>query len=225
MPLLWLKLPEVEMNSQEADQRPQNCPYCDSQILQRWGRIKKTVRDAQEEDLVLYRYRCMDCERTFRHYPEGVDRSDQSPRIRQIAGLAWTMGLSTRDVVAALNKVGVHMSRMSVWREGQNVAANFIQDDDESKNNGDKYDFYKPRKYAVDRKYIHRLSTKFGVVVAMDAGNGKKVVLGTLDEFNPWKVKSWMESLVSDVEVEISIMETGTLDGYGVEEIPCYSSP
>ena len=30
---------------------------------------------------------------------------------------------------------------------------------------------------------------------------------------------------VSDVEVDISIMETGTLDGYGVEELACYSSP
>lgn len=225
MPVVWLKLPEIEKSNQEKDQRPKKCPYCQGQILQRWGRIKKTVRDAQEEDLVLYRYRCMECERTFRHYPEGFDRSDQSPRIRQIAGLAWAMGLSTRDVVAALNQVEVTMSRMSVWREGQNVAANFALDEDEGRDYGKKYDFYKTRKYAIDRKYIHRISNKFGVVVAVDAGNGKKVVLGTLDEFNPWKVKSWMEKLVSDVEVEISIMETGTLDGYGVEEIPCYSSP
>ena len=183
------------------------------------------LRDAQEEDLILYGYRCMDCERTFRHYPEGVDRSDQSARIRQIAGLAWTMGLSTRDVVEAFNRLGVHISRMSVWREGQNVAANFRLDGEDQPCSDGNYDFQQTRKYAVDRKYIHRISNKFGVVVAMEAGSGKRVVLGTLDEFNPWKVKTWMESLVCGVEVEISIMETGTLDGYGVEEIPCYSSP
>jgi hypothetical protein len=26
----------------------------------------------------VYRYRCCSCRRTFRHYPEGVDRADQT---------------------------------------------------------------------------------------------------------------------------------------------------
>ncbi|MCK5430614.1 MAG: hypothetical protein KAI94_14140, partial [Anaerolineales bacterium] len=86
MPVIWLKLPEIQ---KPTDSRPHDCSYCGSNILQRWGRVHKPVRDATGLLTEIYRYRCSECERTFRHYPEGVDRSNQTLRIRQIAGLAW----------------------------------------------------------------------------------------------------------------------------------------
>ncbi|MCK4977114.1 MAG: transposase family protein [Anaerolineales bacterium] len=209
MPVIWLKLPEIQ---KPTDSRPHDCPYCGSDILQRWGRVTKPVRDATGLLTEIYRYRCSECERTFRHYPEGVDRSNQTLRIRQIAGLAWVMGMSTRDVVDAFRNVGLKVSRTSVWREGKRLSER--QDDRSESLNG--------KRYSIDRNYVHRVSTKLGVVVALSAKDGREVVLGTLDEYNPRGVKSWMESLIEGIDIEISVLGTGTLDEYETTEVVSY---
>ncbi len=201
MPVIWLKLPNQQVQS---NGRPRECPYCAGSILQRWGRVTKPVRDADEAEAEIYRYRCAECERTFRHYPQGLDRSDQSRRIRQIAGLVWAMGMSTREVVGTFKDLGILVSRSTVWREGKQLAG-LMDGQDGSK---------ALKKYAVDRTYIHRVSTKLGVVVALTVEGGKSSVLGTLDEYNPRVVKSWLESLIQDIDVQVSVLGTGTLDGY-----------
>jgi hypothetical protein len=70
------------------------------------------------------------------------------------------------------------------------------------------------KKYSIDRTYIHRVSTKIGVVVALYVAGGNFVVLGTLDEYNPRVVKTWLESLIKGIDIKVSILGTGTLDGY-----------
>jgi len=55
MSIVVLKLPDVK-RSTEA--RPKECPYCDGETFQRWGRVKKRVRDTQARSIWVYRYRC-----------------------------------------------------------------------------------------------------------------------------------------------------------------------
>ena len=82
--VIWLRLPQVKTQPQK---RPRTCPNCNSYILQRWGRITKPVRDTHELEVEIHRYRCCDCGKTFRAYPEGVDRAERSTRMRQLAAL------------------------------------------------------------------------------------------------------------------------------------------
>ena len=79
------------------DERPDACEYCGSQILTRHGTADKTVTDLYIEKVTTVRYRCSDCGRTFRHYPDGVDRGGQTQRMRGWAALAWALGLSPRS--------------------------------------------------------------------------------------------------------------------------------
>lgn len=200
MPIVLLHLPEL--NTEYSD-RPRHCPYCGSQILQRWGRVAKTVRDKEEDITEILRYRCGDCERTFRFYPEGIDRSEQTLRIRQLAALAWAMGLSVRDVVEVFDELGVNLSRMTVWREGKEMAERLRSD-------GKTASLMK--RYTIDPVYLHNVSSKLGVVIAIDLGGGKSVVLGTLDEHDPRLVKAWLEVLVSDLNIEVSVLGTSKLN-------------
>ena len=80
MPVILIRLPEVSIH---PSARPERCPYCGSQILQRWGRVTKPVKDWRDIVVVIYRYRCQDCERTFRDYPEDIDRSNHARGIRR----------------------------------------------------------------------------------------------------------------------------------------------
>jgi hypothetical protein len=42
--------------------------------FQRWGGGLKRIWDHLVKQMLVYRYQCMSFQRTFRHYPEGVDR-------------------------------------------------------------------------------------------------------------------------------------------------------
>ena len=198
MPIVLLKLPELKIS---PNCRPPSCPYCGGQVLQRWGGAVKSISDTHDESSVIYRYRCSACQGAVPHYPEGLDRSSQTPRVRQLAGLAWALGMSTREVVEVFEQVGIPISHMTVWRAGQNLLAQ----------PGNAHNARLNGRYSIDRVYVHKISSKLGVVVALDLGQGKSMVLGTLAEGDPWKVKSWLESVIGDMEIEVTVMETGVL--------------
>src|SRR6476620_326374 len=103
--------------------RAKQCPYCGSELLQRWGAVAKPLRDTDFEVVQAYRFRCTECDRTFRHYPDGVDRADLSQRLRCLAAMAWSMGLSLRGVGIIFSAFGqeLRVSRSSVWRAVQDT--------------------------------------------------------------------------------------------------------
>ena len=90
MSIVILRLPDVE---RKTEIRPQECPKCEGEIFQRWGKVRKPVRDNRYRSVQVYRYRCCSCRLTFRHYPEGVDRADQTQRLRNWLGTIWDNSL------------------------------------------------------------------------------------------------------------------------------------
>ena len=119
MSIVVLKLPEVK---QKKEARPQKCRYCEGETFQRWGRVNKPVKDVRIRNVKVYRYRCCQCKRTFRHYPEGNTRADQSERLRVFAVLLWTLGLSHRGSSLVLSGLKVLVSFMTIWRDVQEAA-------------------------------------------------------------------------------------------------------
>lgn len=198
MPVVLLKLPN---HSETHMVRPLRCPDCGSQVLQSWGRISRTVTDIENQNVHYHRYRCDACGATFREYPPGIGRSKQTQRIRSLAALACALGLSSRDVVSVFHELGVNLSRATVWRESQRLV--------EVLNAGGKNETR--ARFSIDRRYLPDVSSRLGVVVAINLGNGKSVILGTVDEYNPRVVKSWLETLVQDTKIDVSIMETHSL--------------
>jgi hypothetical protein len=67
------------------------------------------------------------------------------------------------------------------------------------------------RKYFVDTDYIHNVSNKLGLVVMVELGYAGYRVIGVVDEHNPRIVKSWLESLVKDINIEVLLHGTGKL--------------
>jgi hypothetical protein len=62
--------------------------------LHRHGTLKKPVRDHGLREVEVYRYKCLCCGRTFRHYLNGVSKKDQSERTVVLAALMYGLGLS-----------------------------------------------------------------------------------------------------------------------------------
>lgn len=198
MPVVLLRLPDL---NPVHNGRPRQCPFCASQVLQRWGRVVRNVQDTDHRETEFYRYRCCECGRTFREYPSGVGRASQTQRIRYLAALTWAMGLSFRDVAEFFTRRGIDLSHSTVWRDGQELMARMNEQKDLSA----------LRKYSIDPIFLKDVSPKFGIVIAIDLGDGKPEIVGTIDEFNPRSVNSWLEPFVKDIGIEVLNLGTGYL--------------
>lgn len=212
MAIVLLQLPAVNPCS---DGRPKRCPYCGSELLQRWGAVHKPLRDTDFEAVQAYRYRCAECGRTFRHYPEGVDKGDMSQRLRCLAALAWSMGLSLRGVGTIFSAFGegLRVSRMSVWRAVQEKGEELRL---RAKSQQRKHQV---RVLGVDGAWVRLNGESTGVMVAVDMGNGQMVSMEVIDEHDPQAVCRWLKPMVEEFGVEVIVTDDLTTYNSVEEEL------
>lgn len=194
MSIVTLRLPEVK---RKTENRPKACPHCRGEILQRWGKVKKPVRDNRIRQIQVYRYRCCGCRRTFRHYPQGVDQADQTQRLRKLAALYWVLGMSLRSVPMAISAFGIKLSHMTVWRDIQEQADKLQQS----------RHWQGVRVLGVDGAYPLCQGKKRSVLIAVDLGNGQPMAIGQVQESNPQAVRRWLEPLVKRLGVSVIVTD------------------
>jgi len=192
--ILLLKLPKVKGKEEE---RPKTCPYCGGEVLQRWGEVRKPVKDLKRRNVRVYRYRCTHCQRTFRHYPSGSTRADQTERLRLFAVLSWALGLSLRNVSLILSGVGVSLSHMTVWRNLQAEKERIERENQQRR----------VRILGLDGAYVQGWGKKRAVLVAVDMGEGKPVAVGYVNEHDAEAVRRWLDSLVQSLGVKVVVTD------------------
>jgi transposase-like protein len=213
MTIVTLHLPEVK--SYETT-RPTQCPYCPGETFQRWGGAQREVRDPQINQVMVYRYRCCQCHRTFRHYPQGVDQASQTQRMRVLAAIGWLLGMSYRGSAVYLGAFGVKLSRMSIWRDVQQRAKE-LEDDRH----------WKPvRIIGVDGAYVRGWGKTQPVLVVVDLGTGQPITVGYVDEKDPQAVHRFLEPLVQRLGVSVVVSDDlsayrGVFDRLGLEHQIC----
>lgn len=198
MAVIVLRLIEFKTTQ---DSRPKFCPYCGCEFLQRWGAGSKTVQDAQTEVGEYHRYRCNACQRTFRHYAAGIDKTSLTQRMRKIAGMAWALGLSAREVVDVLKESGIELSYMTVWREGNDLVTRLKEH----------FGPQHPGRYSIDKQFLKIKTRGIGTSIVVELGGGKTAVLGRMDEVDYRKILAWLEPIVKDLEIQVSVMGTDVL--------------
>ena len=201
MSIVVLKLPEVKSRTEG---RPKECPYCSGETFQRWGKMKKPVKDTRSRNIWVYRYRCCRCGRTFRHYPSGTSMADQTERLRLFAVMCWIFGMSDRKVSMILGGLGITLCPMTVWRDTQGQAEQLHRQNQ-----------WKPvRVLGLDGAYVLGWGEKRPVLVAVDLGEAQPVAVGYVDERDPLAVQRWLEPLVQ--RMGVSIIVTDDLAAYKV---------
>jgi DNA-directed RNA polymerase subunit RPC12/RpoP len=185
-------LPEVNAH---PNRRPNICRYCGSGILQRWGRISKPVRDTHDLEVEVHRYRCCECRRTFRAYPEGVDRSDRTLRLRHLAALAWALGLSLEEVVTLFDSFGIELSRTTVWRDGQEMVHQMPD--------GRRMQLAQVLNSYGENTWIQ--DHQGGVVVVLELKRRKKVLLELTGEDDPNLVHNWLTPIAENLGLQLEL--------------------
>jgi len=178
MPIVILQLPEVKENEES---RPEKCPKCPGNTFQRWGGEVRKIKDPQIKEVVVYRYQCCRCGYTFRHYPEGISRAQQSERMKKLAAISWSRGLSHRGVSLILTAFGVLLSHMSSWRDVQ-AEGEIIQS---------RIQWKTARIAGIDGAWLNGE----GMMVAVDMGNGQLISVGQIDEKDAAALQNWLFDL------------------------------
>ena len=124
-----VRLPRVEPDHHVL---PEACPYgCRGGHSKRHG-IKgerKAVRDTRYDEVWAYRYRCLKCGRTYRVYPKGVGRDQQSDRLKALSVLLYVLGLSYGAVEDLLESLGIAIGKTTVYEnvQGAGMASRQLQ--------------------------------------------------------------------------------------------------
>ena len=181
--------------------RPSHCPICGSTVLQGWGQTPRPAGGHEALAAPVSRFHCPNCGHTFRHDPSGLDRAGQTLRARRLGAAGWVLGLSYREVAAILKAHGVEVSHTTIWREGQALLRQF---------GGQAGPLVR---YTIDREFVRQSSPRLGVVVAVDFGDGRPQVLGTINSGAARDVIAWLKTLVRDSGIEAKLLQTNTLDG------------
>ena len=201
MSIVVLKLPNVKRTREE---RPKQCRYCAGHTFQRWGQVNKPVKDIRVRNVKVYRYRCCHCKRSFRHYPEGNSSADQTERLRLLAILLWTLGLSHRASSLILSGLNVLVSFMTIWRDLQAEAQKVK-----------KRNHRKPvRIVGLDGAYVLGWGEKQPVLVAVDLGTGEPIAIGYINEYDPHAVLRWLTPLIQ--RHGITVIVTDDLSSYKI---------
>jgi transposase-like protein len=159
--------------------------------------VTKPVRDSQLEHVVVQRYYCTQCRRTFRHYPQGIERADQSLRLQQLAALCWQLGFSTRNVSGLFNAFGIALAHMSVWRDVQARAESLSQN--------------RPRPpmrvLGLDGVYGRVAGQPHTATLAVDPGTGRLITLAEVDEHSVEQVVAWLKPWVTEWGIEVLVSD------------------
>jgi transposase-like protein len=98
---------------------PSRCPNpekpCQCTTFHRHQRVSKIIRDIRVGRVTAERWQCTECGYTFRVYPVGVTRRQQSEGLRALTVLLWTLGLSLSGASAVLAALGCTVGRTTVY--------------------------------------------------------------------------------------------------------------
>jgi hypothetical protein len=198
MAIVTLRLPEVKAY---AEKRPGKCPNCGGVVLQRWGSVSKPVIDPHLHTVVIYRYRCTGCRKTFRHYPPGITCADQTDRMRFLCALIWKIGASLRQTTGLLGIWKPTVCHMTVWRDIQWAALRRPAK-------------AKVRVAGLDGFYAKIKGQDNGLMVMLDMSDGQPVELADVEEANPETLLAWLLPLAQQYGVEVIV--TDDLSSYPV---------
>ncbi len=177
--------------------RPRACPHCAKPILHRHGRLRKPIKDHKLGEIEAHRYKCASCRRTFRHYPSGVSRKDQSNRTVVLAALMYALGLSCSVASHLLEALGAKVSKITVWRDAQEAG----EASRRSRPSG------RVRVLGADETVFKVKGQEVVLGFVVDAVSGRTLGFEVLFEGDGRAFREWLKPYAKELDAEVLISD------------------
>jgi len=177
-------------------EEPQQCAdaKCRGSHFLPWQMVKKNVRDSEYEEVTARRYKCLRCGRTFRVYPQGVQKGQVSQRVKGMAVMLYLLGLSYGAVELMLEALGVYLSKSSVYRAVQMTAEAVPGMKRTELMKG-----YQTRALGADLTSVKCKGQWLPIGVVVDPINGLVLSIDHLDGEDAQTLKAWIEPMADQV--------------------------
>ena len=219
-----VRLPRVEP---KVYSYPKECPYkgCSGHHFKPHGLRgeRKAIRDPRYERVQSFRHKCLRCGRTFRVYPQGVSRAEQSDRLKAVSVLLYVLGLSYGAVADFLEAFGVAICKTTVYDNVQEAGSVSRSRQDASVVRGGKRPVI-----GSDGTYVKVKGKKVGIQVVVDDQSGDLLGLDVIVSENSEEVRQTVEQVVQQVEAEVLVSDDldvykGVADEIGLDHQICRS--
>ncbi len=184
--------------------RPRACRYCGKPILHRHGALTKPIEDHRLSEVIVCRYKCASCGKTFRHYPCGITPKNQSQRTVVLAALMYALGLSCSAASHLLGALGADISKMSVWRDAQEAGEALRE----------KRPAGRVRVLGADETVFKVKGKEVVVGFVVDGSSGKTLGFEVLFEGDGGAFRRWLAPYAKELGAEVLISDDN--DSYGV---------
>lgn len=173
--------------------------------MHRHGVVSKPIRDHRLPRVIAHRYKCVSCKRTFRHYPAGITKKDQSQRTVVLAALMYGLGLSCSAASHLLGALGVDLGQMSVWRDAQEAGEALRRK---------RRPAGRVRVLGADETLYKVKGQKVVVGFVVDAQSGRTLGFEVLFEGDGKAFREWLEPYAQELGAEVLVSDDN--DSYGV---------
>jgi transposase-like protein len=181
----------------------------------------KALRDPSYDQVKSHRYRCLKCDHTFRVYPPGVSKAQQSDRLKAITVLLYLLGLSYGAVSDFLFALGVALSKTTVYDNVQEAGVQSRSRQQAAVARGDKRAVI-----GSDGTYVKVKGEQVGIQVVVDDQSGELLELEIVDSENTDEVREVVERAAAQVGAEVLISDDldvykGVADEAGLDHQIC----
>ncbi len=198
---LHLLLPKVEPKGMAV---PSKCAYadCSSKQVRLHQPASKALRDTVYKQVVVHRYRCLKCGRTFRVYPPGVSQAQSSDRVKGLAVVVYLLGLSYGATSLALGSLGVPLSKTEVYETVQAMAARVPGLKREQVFQG-----LKTKALGGDLTSVRCAGQWLHLGLSVDALTGLVLTIDELTAEDATALQAWIEPIAKSVGAEILVTD------------------
>lgn len=197
---LKLILPVVDGATYE---KPEECPYgCGGQEF--WLRqvVRKPVRDSSYREVVARRYECLDCRRSFRVYPQGVNQRQFSQRAIGLAVMLYVLGLSYGAVALLLEALGLWIGKTTVYEAVQAVAERVP-----GMKQTQLLEEYRTPALGADLTSVKCNGKWLPLGVTVDALTGLTLRIDRLSGEDAQTLKAWLEPIIETVDARVLVTD------------------
>ncbi len=221
---IQVRLPKVKPDEYEL---PETCPHgCGGTYFRQHGQQgqQKQLRDPQYDQVTVYRYRCLECGRTFRVYPQGVLKgAQQSARLKGMVVLLYVLGLSYGALEDFTNALGCGIGKTLAYYD---VQAAGIESRKQQKRNVQEGG---PRPVVgADATYVKVQGKTVGIEVVVDDNTGELLGLDIITSEKSAEILDLIKDVMETVAGEVLVSDDHgayqeVVDKLGVEHQICRS--